>query len=492
MSHHLPALTIIVPLIAAPLCLLVRGRKPALGFIVAVTWAVFAMAIALIHRVVTEGVVVYRLGDWPSPWGIEYRIDMLGAFVILFVSAMGAAVGTYSTRSIAKELDERQAYLFGTVFLLCLAGLMGIAATGDMFNLFVFLEISALSSYALISLGRRRRALLAAFQYLVTGTIGATFILIGIGLLYMMTGTLNMAEMAEKIQPLEHHRTVLVAFAFLTVGISLKMAFFPLHFWLPNAYASAPSAVTAFLASTATKVSVYIFLRFVFTIFGGAFAFRQLALDAVLMPLAIAGMFIASAVAIFQTDLKRLLAYSSVAQIGYMVLGASLANVAGLTGAIVHMFNHALTKGGLFLAVGCLMHRYGSSKLDDLRGAGRTMPYTSLAIALGGLGLIGVPTTAGFVSKWYLVSGAFDRGLWPVAAMILLSSLLAVVYVWRIVETLYLKEPADPHKTVREAPLPLLIPTLLVIGASLWFGLSTSWSVGFASQAASELLGSHP
>jgi multicomponent Na+:H+ antiporter subunit D len=491
-QEHLPILQIILPLMAAPLCVLLRRPNLSLAFSMIVAWTTFGLAVAILIRVLEVGVLRYELGGWAAPWGIEYRVDALSAFVLLFVSAVGAIVLTYAPRSIAREIPKDRHYLFCAVYLLCLTGLLGITITGDLFNLFVFLEISALSSYALISLGANRRALSAAFQYLVMGTIGATFILIGIGLMYMVTGTLNMADMAARLPTTEGTRTVLVAFAFLTVGISLKMALFPLHLWLPNAYTYAPSVVTAFLAATATKVSVYIGLRFVFTVFGMEFAFESMSLSTILVPLSIAGIFVASTVAIFQRDIKRMLAYSSVAQIGYMVLGISFATVTGLTAGIVHLFNHALMKGGLFLAMGAIMLQLGSVDLDDMRGIGRRMPVTMAAWVIGGLGLIGIPITVGFITKWYLVSAAVENEWWPVAALVLMSSLLALVYVWRVVETAYFQDPPEGRASVREAPLSMLIPTWILIGATVVFGLWTSLSGGVAIKAAEVLLGGAP
>jgi multicomponent Na+:H+ antiporter subunit D len=438
--------------------------------------------------VLERGAVSYAVGDWAPPWGIELRLDALGAFVLLFVSGIGAVVATFAPRSLSREIPEDRQYLFLAAYLLCLTGLLGIASTGDLFNLFVFLEISSLSSYALISLGRERRALVAAFQYLVMGTIGATFYLIGVGLLYQVTGTLNMADAAARLAAVAGVRTTLVAFAFLTVGLGLKMALFPLHLWLPNAYTYAPSVVSAFLAATATKVSIYVLLRVVFCVFGARFAFESVGLDRVLLPLALAAVFLASAVAIFQSNVKRLLAYSSLAQIGYMVLGVSLTSVQGLTAGIVHLFNHALTKGGMFLAMGCIAWSVGSVEIGDLRGIGRRMPWTMTAWTLGGLGLIGVPLTVGFVSKWYLVSAALESGAWPLAVAVLVSSLLALAYVWRVVEAAFFDEGPGARTTVREAPLALLVPTWILIGASLYFGLSTSVSAGIARRAAEALL----
>ena len=290
-------------------------------------------------------------------------------------------------------------------------------------------------------MGPDRRALSASFRYLVMGTIGGTFFVTGVGLLYMMTGTLNMADMAGRLPAVMDTRTVLAAFAFLSIGLGLKLALFPMHLWLPDAYAYAPSAVTPFLAATATKVAVYVYLRFFFTIFGGDYAFGSLNLDYLLIPLALAGVFAGSLAALFQQDVKRMLAYSSVAQVGYMMLGIGLFSVTGLTATLVHLFNHALMKGALFLAMGCVAWRIGSVELEDLRGLGKRMPLTAAAFVAGGLSLIGVPLTAGFISKWYLVLAALERGMWPVAVLVLGGSLIAVAYVWRVVEAAYFREP---------------------------------------------------
>lgn len=494
-ENHLPILQVLVPLAAAPLCLLLRNRVVVTALAIAVTWATFAVSVALMATVLQQGLISYELGGWAAPWGIEYRVDILNAFVLVLVSGIGAVVATWSPASISVELPRYERhYLFYCSYLLCLSGLLGITITGDMFNVFVFLEISALSSYVLISMGQDRRALTAAYSYLIMGTLGATFILIGIGFLYIMTGTLNMADLAVRLQDVADTRTVIVAFAFLIVGVSLKMALFPLHLWLPNAYAYAPSAVTAFLAATATKVSVYLLLRFFFTVFGYDFAFNRMQLWIFLMPLALIGIVTASLVAVFQNNIKRMLAYSSVAQIGYMVLGISFASVNGLTGGIVHLFNHGLMKCTLFLAMGCIVYRSGSVHIDDMRGLGRSMPWTMAAFVAGGLSLIGVPMTVGFISKWYLVTAAIEQGLWPVAGVILFSSLLAAVYIWRVIEVAYFEEPSavEGEGSVREAPLSLLVPMWVLVATIFYFGVTTELTAGIARQAAESLLGVVP
>ncbi|MDE0729532.1 MAG: monovalent cation/H+ antiporter subunit D family protein [Longimicrobiales bacterium] len=488
MTDHLPVLLVVVPLVAAPIAALLN--RPRLSWAVAVAatlWALYA-ALELLSQTMAAGVIHYELGGWAAPYGIEYVVDPLNAWVVVIVTLIGALIAPYARVSVEREITEDRIPLFYAAFILCLTGLLGIAVTGDVFNVFVFLEISSLSAYALIALGSDRRALTASFQYLIMGSVGATFIVIGIGLMYVMTGTLNMADLADRLPEVSGTRTIPVAFTFLTVGITLKLALFPLHLWLPNAYTYAPSAVTAFIASTATKVAVYLLLRFFFTIFGATFSFDVMQLDRILMPLALIAIVAMSLVAIYQENVKRLLAYSSVAQIGYMVLGISFASVLGLTAGILHLFNHALMKGALFMSMGCVMYRVGSVRLERMHGLGRVMPWTMAAFVVGGLSLIGVPFTVGFVSKWYLVQAALEQGMWPVAGVVLLGSLLALMYVWKVVEVAYFRD-ADPELGISEAPLSLLVPTWVLVLSNLYFGINASGSVGIATRAAEVLLG---
>lgn len=479
-----PILMIVLPLVAAPLCVLLGGRQLTYVLALIVAWCTFAISMVCLVQVVQTGPIHYEIGNWKPPYGIEYVVDGLSGFVLMFVSFLGAIVLTYGKVSIDEEIPHSKHYLFYATYLLCMTGLMGMCITGDLFNVFVFLEISSLSSYALISLGKTRRAPLAALQYLILGTIGATFLLIGIGLLYQMTGTLNMADIAGRLDIQNGGRTLLVAFAFMTIGLFIKMAVFPLHTWLPNAYTYAPSVVTAFIAATATKISVYAFIRLIWGIFTPDFAFNTHPLDEAMLVVALIGIFVASTAAIYQDNIKRLLAFSSIGQIGYMLLGIGLVTVGGLTATIVHMFNHALIKGGLFMAMGCFALRLGSVKLDDMRGAARTMPWTSTAFAIGGLGLIGVPLTAGFISKFVLLTNCFEAGRWQVAVLMLVSSLLALVYVWRVVEVLFFAEPSEAAANAKEAPLSMLVPLYVVIGATVLFGIWGHWPMEFASNAA--------
>ena len=399
----------------------------------------------------------------------------------------------YSRRSIAAEVPREQHYLFYTMFALCLTGLLGITITGDAFNLFVFLEISSLSTYVLIALGRDRRALLAAYQYLIMGTIGATFIVIGVGLLYLMTGTLNLADMAQRLPDVDETRPVLAALAFLTVGISLKLALFPLHLWLPNAYTYAPSAVTAFLAATATKVSVYVLLRFYFSVFGESLVFEAAA-HAADPAGAVAGRHVRRLAASpsSRTNLKRLFAYSSVAQIGYITLGhrrsASVDRPHRRHRASVQPCASPRARCSCCSAASCCAP--AASRFDCVCRAGPTHAADhASASSSPACRLIGVPGTAGFISKWYLVAGrARSRASGGWSSLIVASSLLAVVYVWRFVEAAYLRAPAPATPASERGAAVDADAGLGAGGACIYFGFDTSLHRRAARRRAAQML----
>ncbi len=491
MLAHLPILQVIVPLLAAPTALLIRKPKFVWVFACLVSLAAVLISFNLLNQTLTAGEIIYQLGGWEAPIGIEYRIDTLGALILVLVCSISVVVLTGTHKSIEKEIPEDKQTLFYISFLLCVSGLLGIVATGDAFNVFVFLEVSSLSTYTLIGLGKDRRALWASYQYLIMGTIGATFILIGIGLMYMMTGTLNMHDLAQRLPEVAYTKTVFTAFAFFIVGVCLKLALFPLHLWLPNAYAYAPSVVTAFLAATATKVAIYVMVRFIFTVYGIEFSLTHLPLTEVLAVLGLLGIFSASFVAIIQTNVKRLFAFSSVAQIGYMVLGFSLGTQAGLQASLLHVFNHALMKAAIFMAIAGVVFKVGGVHLTDFKGLGKTMPITMAAIVVGGLSLIGVPLTVGFVSKWFLILALIEQGWWPVVILVLLGSLMAVVYVWKIVEMAYFQPPAEGYKR-NEAPLQILIPTIVLVVANIYFGIDTDFTITVTEAAVTSLFGGSP
>lgn len=488
MSGHLPVLVVMLAMLAAPICALLRRPLVAWGVAAAAAVLTLGMALILFWQVRAGGIISYHLGNWAPPWGIEFRLDAANSFILLIIALIGAICMIYGRESVAQEIEPGDQPLFYTLMLLCFAGMLGVVSTGDAFNLFVFLEISALSSYVLVAMGagRDKRALTAAFSYLLLGTIGATFYVIGLGLVYALTGTLNMADMAVRIAGLGDSSTLRVAFAFIITGFALKLAVFPLHLWQPNTYAYAPSVVTALLAGAAAKVPVYASLRFLFTIFSPQYPFEALALNYVFLPLGLAAIFVASIVAVYQSNIKRMLAYSSIAQAGYLLAGISFASVGGLMAAILHLFNHAIMKSGLFLAVGCVIYRTGSCSLSAFRGLGQKMPWTMAAFVIGGLSITGVPATVGFISKWYLVLAAIQRGWWAVAFALVAGSLLALLYFGKVIEAAYF-QPAPEGSTITEAPLSMLAPLWVLTLGCVALGLDAELTVS-AARAAAEAL----
>lgn len=489
-SVHLPALQVIVPMLSAPLALLLRPKGLAWAAALAASLFSFAIAIMLTLGVLNGETYPYQMGGWEAPFGIELGVDSLSALMLLVITGASSVALLAGRTSINNDIAEQRQPLFYAAWLLALAGLVGIPVAADAFNIFVFMEISSLASYVLIAGGPDRRALPAVFKYLLMGTIGATFYLIGIGLIYLMTGTLNLADMELRINDVVDQKPILVAAGFITIGLALKAAVFPLHVWLPNAYTYAPNMVTVFLAACATKVSLYLLIRFNFFMFQGNLNGHDVQFAYFLMPLAVLAILIGSAVALFEQNLKRLFAYSSVAQIGYILLGASLVSVAGLTASVVHMFNHALAKGTILLVIAGLATRYSNLRLENIAGAAKHMPWTMGAFVIAGLSLVGVPGTVGFISKWYLISAALAEGSvgWILVAVILVSSLMAMAYVWKVIEAAYFGERPIDAPQLHEAP-PMLLTVIWVAAlANLYFGLAPSTQITLASSAAESLL----
>ncbi len=490
--RHAAVLIVVVPLVMAPILALSPSARLAwfLALLATAASTYFAILTLGIVQSTPGGIIEYWIGNWYLI-GIEFRIDALNAMILLIVSGMAFLATVFAWPTILADVEKQKISLFLCAFLLCFAGLCGVAATGDAFNLFVFLEISSLSTYVLVAMGARndRRALPAAFDYLIMGTLAASFYIIGVGFLYAATGTLNMAEMAAQLPALAGNRSVQVGFAFIVVGLGLKAAMWPLHQWLPNAYSYSPSFVTMFLAATATKVALYALIRWLFTIFNPDYSFEQAIFTWVLAPLGIAAMVICSFQAVFQTDVRRMLAYSSVAQVGYMILGISIATAAGVSAGLLHLFNHSLMKGALFMALAGVCLTYKGTTVRDFAGLGRSAPFTMSAFAIAGLSLIGVPLTAGFMSKLQLGYALFDHGWWWAVLFVVFSSFLAVFYVGRLLQAIFFEAPANPGRPRKEAPLIVLVPLWILALANIYFGIDASFPVGLANDGAAAALG---
>ena len=479
MSQQYPALLVIVPLLSALLISIAGWVNKRLCFPIAVAaLSVAALSsIGLLLRVLDEGVVLYRLGGWDPPWGIAYYVDHLNGLILTVVSIVALLNLISAQKSVDREFPDKKG-AFYTLYVLMVAGLLGIVVTGDAFNLYVLLEIAALTGYGLLAMGEDR-APLASLNYLYMGTIGACFYLLGVGYLYIVTGSLNMVDIAGILPNLYQSKAVLAALIICMVGVWLKMAFFPLHAWLPNAYTYAPSAASSLIAPLVTKVMIYVMIRLMLTVFTPKFVFTTINISNSIVWLAVIAIVMGAILALAERDLKKMLTYVIVAEVGYMVGGAWLGNRAGMTGAILHIMNDALMTLCVFLVVGNIVYKVRGYAFEDLRGLFRKMPFTMGAFVVGALSIIGVPPTCGFFSKWYLISGAIEAGHYGFMVALLFSSLVNVVLFFRIIEISFYEPFSDHHghvshsEPIDDAPLPMLVPLLAVAAGLVVVGMYT-------------------
>ncbi|MFZ2072006.1 MAG: proton-conducting transporter membrane subunit [Halobacteriota archaeon] len=469
------------------------NRRSCFYIFLATIFSHFIMSLFILHHVLTIGTIHYWLGGWRPPWGIEYVVDGLNAYVLIIVLLLSLIAAIYSKRSVEHELEGRKHVAFYTLFQLLVAGLCGVVVTGDMFNMYVLTEVASLTAYALIA-SAGGRALRASYNYLVLGSIGICFYLLGIGFLYSVTGSLNMGDLRILLPPLYGNRVVQTAFIFVLIGLSIKCAFFPLHIWQPDAYTYAPSAVSVIIAAAMSKVSVYALIRVIYSIFTLDFISSYRYVEIAICWLAAIGIIAGSVLAIMQHNLKRMLAYSSISQIGYLVLGIGLSPISiskiflsgssvviswGLLGALAHLANHAIMKGCLFLAAGAFIYKYNLWDIRDFEGLGKKMPYASAAFTLAALSMIGVPPSTGFVSKLFLIYASlkatevFSSAAYIFVGVLLLSSLLNLVYFWRVIERMYFvkREEQNGGEREKEAPLSMLLPMLLLASLCVVVGI---------------------
>ena len=435
-----------------------------LAHLAALAGAVFAFALALtgLSTVLDQGPLHYHLSGWLPPMGIEFVLDPLSGFLEVLITGMTVFVLVYARKSIEIEHPDK-AVPFYTLTMLLLTGLTGMVITGDLFNLYVFLEISALAGYALIAIGDKR-ASFSAFRYLTLGTVGAAFYLLGVAFLFMVTGTLNMADMSGMLPLVRESLPAATGLVLILLGAGLKMALFPMHAWLPDAYTNASSAATSLIAPIGTKVAAYIMIRILII-----YDFPPII--EILSWVAAVGIIVGSVLAISQTNLKRMLAYSSVANIGYIALGVTLANPLAFIGAMLHILNHALMKAVLFLAAGGVFNTMGTLEITKLRGLPKAMPFTVAAMLIAVFSMVGIPPTGGFFSKVYLIFGAIESGTWFFVAVILLSTLLNFVYFFRVIDVSFFKPYGaknGPDETgfetmkMNEMSPGMLVPTLVI------------------------------
>jgi multicomponent Na+:H+ antiporter subunit D len=440
MTDALPLL-VVIPIVFALGPVAVGQVRPNAGWVAALAaaFAHLGLSVSVLATVLTAGRTSYAVGNYPPPFGIELVADGVSATLVVLVSVVTVATVVY-----ARAAGPRSNTFYSELLILT-AGISGVVVTGDLFNLYVFLEITGLATYALVATGRSPAAALASLKYLLVGTIGASLYLLGVGYLYISTGSLNMADLASLLPEVGYGSpTVLTGFALIVVGLSVKTALFPLHTWQPDAYAESPDSVTAYISALVSTASAYALFRVTYAVFTPAFdAAVPFALDTLVI-LASVSVVVGSVLAVLQSDLKRMLAYSSVSQFGLVVAGFAVVNQTATLGGLVHLVGHGVMKAGLFVAVGALATVAGGRTIDDLAGMADRAPIASAAFAVLAFALVGVPPAVGFAGKWHIVLGAVEAGRWIVAGVAVVSTLLTLAYFARVLERLYFRDAPAP------------------------------------------------
>ncbi len=468
MISHAPILAILLPLFAAFLMPVIgilsrrRGIKRAREwFAIAVVLAEFAVVASMLPAVWGGQVLVYQLGGWQPPWGVNLAIDGLNLLVALIVAGIGTLVMIYSFVYMERDTGLDQYY---TLFLLIVAGMMGVALTGDIFNLYVFFEIMCISSYALVAFRRKWQSIEASIKYMIVSSLGTSFILLGIALLYGLVGSLNIADLAQKLGQVSPS-AVIVPLALFVTGLGIKIAVVPLHMWMPDAYQAAPSAVAALFSGATATVGIYAMVRVVYTLFG-AFA-----IGIMLAALGLVTMVIGALMALAQRDLKRLLAYSGISQVGYVLLGIGLGTVLGIQGGLFHLFNNAIYKTMLFMIAGAIIYRVGTSNMDQLGGLWKNMPVTATLFVVGALAISGVPPFNGFASKWMIYVAGIEAGQPVFTIIALITSALTLAYFLKALNSIFLGQRPKHLSDVKETPLPMMFPIMLLAVLCVVFGV---------------------
>jgi multicomponent Na+:H+ antiporter subunit D len=437
----LPAFLVAIPLFGSVAVMFAGLVRSETGWPVAVCTSLVqtGAAVVLAVRAFGDQPIRYVVGGFTAPFGIELVIDGLSATMAVLVAIVALGVLGYS------RVAGPRSNAFYATYLLLVAGLSGMSITGDVFNMYVFLEITGLAAYALVASGNSGRSARAALKYLLIGTVGASLFLLGIGFAYVSTGTLNMADLSTQLADVGYASPLVQAsFALFVVGLFVKTALFPVHTWQPAAYAGAPDSVSALISALVSTVAAYALIRIVFTVFTVEFLLTNSFAQTVLVAAAVVSIVFGSVLAVTQHELKRVLAYSSVSQFGLVVGAIAVANATALTGAAIHLVGHAIMKGGLFLTSGLIADVTDARTVDDYQGLAERFPTGSTAFGVLALAMVGVPPAVGFVGKWYIALGAVEAGSWPLVVVILGSTLLTLAYFARVIERMFFREPVEP------------------------------------------------
>jgi len=478
MSDHLPALIFLLPFLAA-ICMPMVGFKNREWCRPMAIVAVLAMSVASIVNfivVMDSGEIRYAFSGWAPPIGIEWVDDGLASIIMVTLSLV-ALISLINAGPISPSNLGQRIVPYYTLILLLVSGVTGIIFAGDLFNIFVFLEVSALSGYALVGVAGGK-ALMSAFRYLILGTFGASLYLLGVGYFYAATGTLNIADLGQRIPELMTSKAVVGGLIFMFIGLGLKMAIMPLHGWLPDAYSDAPDAISPLLASLVTKVALIAWVRIMFWVVGAGTEVEHVPVLILLEEFGAGAAVVGAFLALTQHDLNRMFAYAGLSHIGIILIGVSLGYPTGFAGGVFYLINDVVMQAGLFFLAGAAMYQYGARTIEDLSCLRGQAPWITGALIIMAMSMIGFPPTGGFFGKWYIILGAIEAQNYLAVAAVIISTVLTLAYFIKIFECIF-REPRPGSGVIPvEAPLSIKLSVGAVSAAIILLGLFSDPIVG--------------
>ncbi len=473
-----PVHFIAVPLLAAFLIPIIgRFSKGLVKIIPGIVFLYLSYLAIYLFPKALENPIVEIIAGWSPPFGISLVYGPLAAFLTALIALIGFVIWIYSYKFIIREPIEK----YYMLFMLLITGSTGIILTGDIFNMFVFLEITAIAAYSLTAFLRDKDGAEAAFKYLLIGSFASAFFLLAVMLLYANTGTLNIAEIATKIETVSMSTRILILI-FFVVGLGIEAELFPLNGWAPDAYSQAPSPIGAIFGGIVVKAAIYALMRLVFLLFNFSEVFHFLLIMGIIT------MIIAEMSAMKQQQIKRMLAFSSIGQMGLVVIAFGVGTSDSVQAGLFQMFNHAVIKALLFFAAGYLVFHSGSKKISALDGLGRDKPITSFFFALGALAIIGLPPFAGFWSKLYILISVADAGLITAVVLVLIASVIEAVYYLRVVSRLYFNKETVEEREVRRTPITGMLAMGVLALVIIAVGIYPDYLWNLLKPAAEELV----
>jgi len=479
MSDHLPVLLFLLPFLTAISLPMVglKHREWCRPMALVAVSAMSVVSVANLIVVLNHGEIRYAFSGWAPPLGIEWVADGLASVMMVALSLL-AVVNLFYAGLISPKLLGGRVVPYYTLILLLISALTGIIFAGDLFNVFVFLEVAALAGYALVGIGGGR-ALISAFRYLILGTLGASLYLLGVGYFYAATGTLNMADLAQRVPELLTSKAIVVGLLFMFIGLGIKMALMPLHGWLPGAYKDAPEAISPLLASLVTKVALFAWIRIMFWVLGAPAVVEHIPVLALLGVLGAIASVIGAFLALTQRDVKRMFAYGGLSHIGLIVIGVSLGNPTGFAGGVFYLINDAVMQTALFFFAGAAIYQFGARTIDDLGCLRGQAPWMTGGLIIMSMSMVGFPPTGGFFGKWYIILGALEAQNYFAVGAVIVSTILTLAYFIKLFECLFHKTPVPSGIYLGKGSLSLKVSVGTVSAALIILGLWSDPIVGF-------------